>query len=198
MKSAVQRRESDRNLKRVVWIIVCVLLAWVALGFFREPRASWQEQLIVGLVAGCFAAPLLLDIGFSRTLPALDRTPRTATVTGRSIVNPEPEADSEVPTYELVVVTVETGGTGGTGVETTIADIIAADSLGRFTIGSTWRVYAFEDPTALNKHPGRTRVLLTEAHDDIIRAGYDLGYYCVHDEPGPGSDLLLRRFANDG
>lgn len=40
MKSAVQRRESDRNLKRVVWIIVCVLLAWVALGSFREPRAS--------------------------------------------------------------------------------------------------------------------------------------------------------------
>lgn len=127
---------------------------------------------------------MLLDIGFSRPLPALDRTPRTATVTGRSIVNPEPEGDSEVPTYELVVVTVEICGTG---VETTIADIIAADSLGRFTIGSTWRVYAFEDPTALNKHPGRTRVLLTEAHDDIIRAGYDLGYYCVHDEPGPGS-----------
>ncbi|MFB7250100.1 hypothetical protein [Microbacterium sp. NPDC056234] len=41
-------------------------------------------------------------------------------------------------------------------------------------------------------------MLLTEAHDDIIRAGYDLGYHCVHDEPVPGSDLLLRRFANDG
>ena len=195
MKSAAERRDADRRLNRVVWIIVSVLLAWVVLGFFREPRASWQEQLIVGLVAGCFAAPMLLDSGFSRTLPALDRTPRTATVTGRSIVNAEPEGDSEVPIYELVVVTVETGGTG---VDTTIADIIAADSLDRFTIGSTWQVYAFEDPTALNRHPGRTRVLLTEAHDDIIRAGYDLGYYCVHDEPGPGSDLLLRRFANDG
>lgn len=195
MKSAAQRRDSDRRLTRVVWIIVCVLLAWVALGFFREPRASWQEQVLVGVLAGCFAAPVILDIGFSRTLPALDRTPRTATVTGRSIVNPEPEADSDVPTYELVVVTVDIDGTG---VETTIADIIAADSLDRFTIGSAWKVYAFEDPAALNKHPGRTRVLLTEAHDEIIRAGYDLGYYCVHDGPGPGSDLLLRRFANDG
>ncbi|MFI6347054.1 hypothetical protein [Streptomyces sp. NPDC050560] len=75
------------------------------------------------------------------------------------------------------------------------ADIVAAESLARFVAGSVWDVYAFEDPAELN-HDHRTRVILAETHEDVIRSGYDLGTWALHNEPGPGSDLL-RRFADD-
>ncbi|WP_069814595.1 hypothetical protein [Streptomyces sp. TP-A0874] len=174
--------------------IAFALLAWLVIGFFRDPPSSWMERYIVGLLAFCFAVPVILTRGYRKTLPALDRTPRRATVTGRRGYNTDPDPESEIGPYELLTVTLDINGTA---VESTIADIVAPDSLDRFTVGSIWTVYAFEDPAALNKDADRTRVILTEAHDDVIRSGYDLGFYSLHDGPGPGSDLLLRRFAND-
>lgn len=192
--SAQARRLSDRRLNRSMWIIVSVLLAWLVVGFFRDPQASWQERGIVALFAFCFAVPVIFTRGYRKTLPALDRTPRNATVTGREFFNTEPDPESEIPPYALVTVSVDIDGQA---VETMIADIVAGESLDRFTVGSVWTVYAFEDPAALNNDPERTRVILAEVHDDVLRAGYDLGFHCLHNEPGPGSDLLLRRFADD-
>jgi len=194
--SAEQRRAVDREMNRAMWIIVSILLVWLVIGVFRDPPASWQERGIVGLLAICFAAPIILARPYRKKLPALDRKPRKAIVTGRKSFNPEPDPDTFMPAYELVTVRVEVDGVAN---DTMIADIVAAESLDRFAVGSVWNVYAFEDPMALNNAPGpgRTRVILTEAHDDVIRTGYDLGFYTLHDEAGPGSDLLQRRFANE-
>lgn len=193
-RSAERRRDADLRLVRAMWIIVAALLAWLAIGCLREPPASWTERGVVGMFAVCFALPPILTRGYRKKLPALDRTPRTATVTGREAYNTEPDPESGIPRYELVTVAVDIGGAV---VESTIADIVAEPSIDRFAVGSTWSVYAFADPAALNGDPERTRVILTEAHDDVLRAGYDLGFHTLHNEAGPGSDLLLRRFAND-
>lgn len=194
--SAEHRHAFDRALNRVISIIVCVLLAWLVVGFFREPAASGQEQVIVGVFAVSFALSIALSSPYRKKLPALNRRPRTAIVTGRETFNTEPDPDSLKSPYELVTVRVDVDGVA---TDTMIADIVAAEDLGRFAVGSVWNVYAFEDPAALNNDPDPdwTRVILTEAHDDVIRTGYDLGYYTMHNEARPGSDLLLRRFANE-
>jgi len=192
--SAEQRRTVERGLNRSLGIIVALLLTWLIIGVFRTPPASWQERAIVGLFAACFAAPIILSWPYRKALPALDRRSRTAIVTGRKTFNAEPDPDSDMPTYDLVTVTVDVDGVA---TDTMIADIVSVDDLDRFAIGSAWNVYVFRDPAALNNDPDRTRVILTEVHDDVVRAGYDLGFYTLHNEPGPGSDLLLRRFANE-
>jgi len=194
--SAEHRHAFDRALNRAMWIIVCVLLAWLVVGFFREPVASGQERAIVGVFAVSFAAYIVLSSPYRKKLPPLDRRPRIAIVTGRESFNTDPNSDSEIPAYELVAVRVDVEGITTNAM---IADIVTAESLDRFAVGSVWNVYVFEDPVALNDdpEPDWTRVILTEAHDDVIRTGYDLGFYTMHQGPGPGSDLLLRRFAND-
>jgi hypothetical protein len=194
--SAEQRRTVGRVMNRTMWIIVSLLLAWLIAGIFRAPPASWNERVIVGMLTVCFALYIALSSPYCKKLPALDRRPRTAIVTGRATFNPEPDPDSFTSPYKLVTVRVDLDGIL---TDTMIADIVAAEDLDRFAVGSVWNVYAFEDPVALNNdpEPDRTRVILTEAHDDVIRTGYDLGFYTLHDEAGPGSDLLLRRFAND-
>ncbi|NEC14173.1 hypothetical protein G3I34_18250 [Streptomyces sp. SID8014] len=187
------RLGSERSLVRATWVVVAVLVAWLLFGFVREPAASGAERSIVAVLACCFAVPLLVTRGWRRTLPALDRTPRRATVTGRVHFAVDPDSDSDVPAFDLIEARVDIDGVQ---VGTTIADIVAAESLARFAVGSVWDVYAFEDPAELN-NDHRTRVILTEAHEDVVRTGYDLGTYVLHQRPGPGSDLLLRRFAND-
>ncbi|WP_158786461.1 hypothetical protein [Streptomyces sp. NRRL F-5065] len=181
---------SERLQFRAMWSVVAVLVAWLAFGFVREPAASWPERWTAGVLACCFAAPMLGTRGWRKTLPALDRTPQQATVTGHVRFDVDPDSDSDTPAYDLIEVRV---GIDGVQADTTIADIVAAESLARFAVGSVWDVYAFEDPAELNE----SRVVLAEAHEDVIRCGYDLGTYVLHQEPGPGSDLLLRRFAND-
>ncbi len=188
MNRAEERMRSERLQFRAMWTVVAVLVAWLAFGFVREPAASWPERCAVGVLACCFAAPMLGTRGWRKTLPALDRTPRQATVTGHVRFDVDPDSDSDVPAHDLIEVRVDIDGVQ---VDTTIADIVAAESLARFAVGSVWDVYAFEDPAELIE----TRVVLAEAHEDVIRCGYDLGTYVLHQEPGPGSDLLLRRFA---
>lgn len=193
MSRAEERMRSERSQFRAMWTVVVVLVAWLAFGFVREPAASWLERWIVGVLACCFAAPMVVTRGFRKTLPALDRTPRPATVTGYVRFGVDPDSDGDTPAYDLVEVRVDIDGGQ---VETAIADIVAAESLARFAVGSVWDVYAFEDPAELN-NAHETRVVLAEAHEDVIRRGYDLGTHVLHNEPGTGSDLLLRRFAND-
>ncbi|MGY5000603.1 hypothetical protein [Streptomyces griseus] len=188
-----ERLRSERAQFGVMWIVVAVLVAWLAFGFVREPAASWPERWTVGVLALCFATPMIVTMGYRRTLPALNRTPRRATVTGQVHFAVDPDSDSDMPAYDLIEVRVDIDGVQ---VDTTIADIVAAESRVRFGVGSVWNVYAFEDPAALN-NDHRTRVILAEAHEDVVRTGYDLGTYVLHQEPGPGSDLLLRRFADD-
>ncbi len=192
-QASEDRLNSERRQFRVMWMVVAVLVAWLAFGFVREPASSWPERWIVGGLACCFAAPMIGTRGWHKTLPALDRTPRQATVTGRVRFDVDPDSDSDTPAYDLIEVRV---GIGGVQVDTTIADIVASESLARFAVGSVWEVYAFEDPAELN-HGHGTRVLLAEPHEDVIRCGYDLGLRTLHQESGPGSDLLRRRFAND-
>ncbi|MEU8625187.1 hypothetical protein [Streptomyces sp. NPDC048669] len=187
------RLRSEARMFGTMWIVVAGLVAWLAFGFVREPAASWPERWIVCCLACCFAAPMIGTRGYRKTLPALDRTPRQATVTGHVHFDVDPDSDSDTPAYDLLEVRVDIDGVQ---VDTTVADIVAAESLARFAVGSVWDVYAFEDPAELNNDHG-TRVILAEAHEDVIRSGYDLGTYVLHQEPGPGSDLLLRRFAND-
>ncbi|MBV7247412.1 hypothetical protein [Streptomyces sp. MW-W600-10] len=194
MSRPEERLRSERSQFRAMWLVVTALVAWLAFGFVREPAASGPERLTVGILACCFAAPMVVTMGYRRTLPALDRTPRQATVTGRVRFEVDPDSDSDMPAYDLVDVRIDVDGVQ---VDTTIADIVAAESLARFAVGSVWDVYAFEDPAELNNDPHLTRVILTEAHEDVVRTGYDLGTYVLHQEPGPGSDLLLRHFAND-
>lgn len=193
VRASEDRLSSERRQFGVMWMLVAVLVAWLAFGFVRESASSWPERWIVGGLACCFAAPMIGTRGWRKTLPALDRAPRQATVTGRVRFDVDPDSDSETPAYDLIEVRVDVGGVQ---VGTTIADIVAPESLARFAVGSVWDVYAFEDPAELN-HDHRSRVLLAEPHEDVIRSGYDLGAYTLHQEPGPGSDLLRRRFAND-
>jgi hypothetical protein len=54
--NAEHRHAFDRALNRAMSIIVFVLLAWLVVRFFREPAASWQERILLGLFAICFAA----------------------------------------------------------------------------------------------------------------------------------------------
>ncbi|WP_098024657.1 hypothetical protein [Streptomyces sp. st115] len=193
MSRPEERLRSERAQFRVMWIVVAVLVAWLAFGFVREPAASGPQRWIIGGLACCFATPMVATRGWRRTLPALDRTPRRATVTGQVHFAVDPDSDSDMPAYDLIEVRVDIDGVQ---VDTTIADIVAAESRVRFGVGSVWNVYAFEDSAALN-NDHRTRVILAEAHEDVVRTGYDLGTYVLHQEPGPGSDLLLRRFADD-
>ncbi|MFJ4707648.1 hypothetical protein ACIP6I_22735 [Streptomyces anulatus] len=193
MSRPQERLRSERSQFRAMWIVVAGLVAWLAFGFVREPAASWPDRCVVIVLACCFAAPMIGTMGYRKTLPALDRTPQRATVTGHVHFAVDPDSDSDMPAYDLIEVRVDNGSVR---VDTTIADIVAAESLARFTVGSVWDVYAFEDPAELN-NDHRTRVVLAETHEDVIRTGYDLGTYTLHQEPGPGSDLLLRRFAND-
>lgn len=90
-------------------------------------------------------------------LPALDRTPRLAVVTA----NEESDAMTGWPGLYVTYT-----GTDGRRHEVHLADHVDDTWLDRFPIGSTWQVYSFRDPALAN-----TVVFLTEAHDDVWRAG---------------------------
>ncbi|WOC13008.1 hypothetical protein [Gordonia sp. MP11Mi] len=193
LPTAQERLAADLRLMRAASAICAVLLLWLVIGLFRHPASSWIERFVVGVLAFCVAAPVIGMMAFRKRLPALDRTPRPARVIGRDHFNTEPEPDSEIAPYVLVRVAFDVDGQE---VEALIADLVVAPSLDEFVDGSVWQVYAFAAADTLTKTgDGWCRVILAEAHDGIVRAGYDLGAHAVHNEPGTGSDLLLRRFA---
>lgn len=92
-----------------------------------------------------------------RPLPALDRTPRTATVTANE------ESDFQTGWPGLYV---SYTGTDGKRHDVHLADHVDGSWLDRFPVGSTCEVYAFADPALAD-----TVVFLTEAHDDVRRMG---------------------------
>ncbi|KRF11344.1 hypothetical protein ASG90_16430 [Nocardioides sp. Soil797] len=195
LPSAADRMASFHWQAKWCWGISLVLAVWLVAGFVRDPAATWYERFAVVLLILGFALAAALDIGSRRPLPALDRTSRMATLTGREAFSTEVEGDGVCDPYDLFTVTVEVDGSQ---VSSHLADIIAPESLARFTIGSTWHVHAFEEgPLCLSSGPADSRVILTEAHEDVVRDGYDLSRVSLRGSHGPGSELLLRRFAND-
>ena len=61
--------------------------------------------------------------------------------------------------------------------QTHLADVIDRSWLDRFTPGSTWQIYPY--------YPATTRVVLTEAHDDVWRCGYNLDGVHIGGQSGP-------------
>ncbi|MFH9655403.1 hypothetical protein [Streptomyces sp. EN16] len=147
MRRPEKRLGAERSQFRAMWIVAAGLVAWLAFGLVREPAASWPERCVVIVLACCFAAPMIGTMGYRKTLPALDRTPRRATVTGHVHFSVDPDSDSDMPAYDLIEVRVDIDSVQ---VDTSIADIVAAESLARFAVGSVWDVYAFEDPAKLD------------------------------------------------
>ncbi|WP_420112158.1 hypothetical protein, partial [Pseudactinotalea sp.] len=120
-----------------------------------------------------------------RPLPELDRTPRAASVV----------ALHEAP-HGLRSVEVEFSDGAGTAVRARLVDLFDSSVARAFSIGSQWQVYGFM------KAP--SRCLLTEAHDDLPRSGYDLDGLRIRQErmtfsARPGSPVLgVMRFAGGG
>lgn len=128
-------------------------------------------------------------------LPALDRTPRTATAIGW---HPAPQSRIRFGTDEprgTRMIEVEYVDDTGAVRRELLADLFAGAELDPFVTGSTWQVYGFEKPHG--------RCLLTEAHDEIPRCGYNLDGLRVRTErqefsPRTGSPILgVMCFAND-
>ncbi|MGW5931599.1 hypothetical protein ACWF2L_35980 [Streptomyces anulatus] len=185
MRRPEKRLGAERSQFRAMWIVVAGLVAWLAFGLVREPAASWPERCVVIVLACCFAAPMIGTMGYRKTLPALDRTPRRATVTGHVHFAVDPDSDSDMPAYDLIEVRVDIDSVQ---VDTSIADIVAAESLARFAVGSVWDVYAFEDPAEMDwttttgpgsSSPNATRTSFvpdtTSAPTRSIRTGTGIG-----------------------
>ncbi|GAA4922965.1 hypothetical protein LX16_5074 [Stackebrandtia albiflava] len=188
LPDAALRRAADRFMLIVLGTIEFLLVAWLAVGFMREPPASTGERIFVVILVVGVAGVLVMLMLHRRRLPALDWTPRQATVSGT--VTFTPDAESHMPVHHLVTVTVDIDGET---LQAAIADIVHESCLDRFAPGTTWSVYAFKDPHVFD-HDHGSRVILTESHDDVVRAGYDLGSLTMHNDSGPGSDLLQRGF----
>ncbi|MDO3333396.1 Uncharacterised protein [Mycobacteroides abscessus subsp. bolletii] len=148
----------DRVMPTIV--IACIIgvvglaVLLVALG----PVFMWAFiGLLVLFSAIVILRAVLLSPKSLDTLPAIDRTPRVATVSAN-------EGTDSVTGWPGLYVTYQ--GRDGKQYEVHLADDVDESWLDRFPIGSTWQVYAFRD-TAL----ADTVVFLTEAHDEVLRSG---------------------------
>lgn len=134
--------------------VVGITVLLVALG----PVFMWA---FIGLLVVFSAIAILRAAALTPkpldTLPAIDRTPRVATVSAN-------EGTDSVTGWPGLYVTYQ--GRDGKQYEVHLADDVDESWLDRFPVGSTWQVYAFRD-TAL----ADTVVFLTEAHDEVLRSG---------------------------
>lgn len=147
---------------------------------------GWGRVLmwtVIGIGALCVVLMIPTFVRMFRAtrgpLPALDRTPRTARVTLRA-----DDADGGQ------TILVEYRDEHGQGHDAELADVIHQSWEDRFCPGSRWQVYAFRDPELAD-----SVVFLTEAHDDVWRAGWKLDGVRIGGEggpvkPGPGSPFL--------
>ncbi|MFI9629946.1 hypothetical protein [Streptomyces sp. NPDC052042] len=147
----------------------------------------WACALAGVILVSTLVTWISLKRTVSKPLPALDRTPRTATVTHFD----------DFDGTETPVVWVEYHDAEGDRRTAGLADLIDDSWLERFSPGTQWQVYAFRQPS--------TRAFLTEAHDDVVRRGYNLDGVRLGGESGPvrtgpGSPFLHGnwRFAEDG
>lgn len=147
-------------------------------------------ELVIGIGAIAVIVVYLLivhrlEATTRRPLPVLDPTPRTATAV----------ALHEAP-LGLRSVEVEFADGAGTLRRARLVDLFDSSAAQAFTMGSQWQVYGFM------KAP--SRCLLTEAHDDVPRSGYDLDGLRIGREhmrfpARPGSPVLgVMRFAGVG
>ncbi|MFB8765853.1 hypothetical protein [Nocardiopsis alba] len=144
---------------------------------------GWEVVLCV-LLGVVLVATATTLIGLARTtsapLPALDRSPRTGTVT------------SIHTSDETEIVMVEYVDPAGERHTAGLADLVHDSWMDRFVLGSRWQVYVFREPGP--------RVFLAEAHDDVVRRGYNLDGVRLGGESGPvhpprpGNLLLKWRF----
>lgn len=140
---------------------------------------TWTTWLIIGFALFWALCMVWILWSTSQPLPPLDRVARTATV-----LYLFDENDSDAVMVSYVDAHGQTRQAG-------LADLIHESWLDRFTPGSTWQVYAFRDP--------QPRVLLTEAHEDVVRCGYTLSGIRLGGESGPvrigpGSPFLHGRW----
>lgn len=92
-----------------------------------------------------------------RVLPALDRTPRAATVVGHR----------EVGDNNSRLTVIDYTAADGTTHRADLADQIADSDADRFPAGTSIRVHAFRDPDL-----AESVVFLTRDYDDVVRDGY--------------------------
>src|SRR5690606_3461521 len=90
-------------------------------------------------------------------------------------------------TLRLIKVAVHQGPQTFTSL---LADNITGEDRDKFSRGSTWQVHEF--------CRSRARVVLTAAHDDLWREGYELSGLRLGSEyigePGYGSEIVARGF----
>lgn len=204
---AAQRRQVRR------WIVVCVvaLIVGAAGSYSLEIfypglwayNGSERDYLAISisLLAPLFI-PMILWLLFVypfRRLPRLDAVSYSATVTGlhTATIGRDPDGPSgpPIPHHLLVEFQLEVEP-GDAAQRVLLADVIAAQDLGRFSPGTSWQVRIFEKR--------RGRVLLAADHDDVLRVGRDLDTVrrgidvttvrsstkTNADAAGPGSELL--------
>jgi len=144
----------------VLVAIVGVALVGIAL---LAGLPVWARVLLWGAASACgfvlirIVAARRLAARGPLPLPALDRTPRVATVTANE------ESDFMTGWPGLYV---SYRGSDDRRHEVHLADHVDDAWLDRFPVGSTCEVYAFRDPALAD-----TVVFLTEAHDDVVRMG---------------------------
>lgn len=153
----------------------------------------WLALIALGLVWS--AAAIVIDnrehARRSDALPPLDRVPRSATVTALRIAPQKmirffTQNTSHEPGDLWLIEVQYADAVGRTRMEH-LADLIHDDDLSLFPIGKTVQVYGFIQPQG--------RCLLTEAHDDVARHGYNLDGVRMRTDrqvwpPRTGSPLL--------
>lgn len=141
-------------------------LAWV--GSQNVPEWAWSMPG-AGSVAFTAVAGLGMWMLTRGPLPALDRTPRSARVVSNT-------NDAEGAQR----ITVHYSGADGDEHEAELADLIDGSWRNRFAPGTTWQVYAFQNPDLAD-----AVVFLTEEHEDVWRSGYRLNGVRLGGEGGP-------------
>lgn len=127
----------------------------------------WAYLLAAAILASTLVTWIALRRATSKPLPALARMPRTATVT-----HLDDSDGTEIP-----VIWVEYRDTARNLCTAGLADLIDEPWLDQFSPGNHCQVYAFRNPS--------TRVFLTEAHEDVVRRGYNLDGVRLGGESGP-------------
>ncbi|UPK76528.1 hypothetical protein MU582_07820 [Nocardioidaceae bacterium SCSIO 66511] len=170
--------------RRLIFLMTFIAAGGTVGAFFgmRTMLPDWGALLFAAFAGG--ASTVLMGwvlIEEFRRLPAIDPVARTARVTGIRRAG----SDDDEPDSVRVRVSVPDGD-----FDTALADRIHPDDEGRFAVGSYWQVYAFER--------SRACVLLTEAHDDVLRDGWNLSGLRAGTEVGGstgyGSELLAWGF----
>ncbi|GAB3631230.1 hypothetical protein GCM10027421_05830 [Microbacterium shaanxiense] len=153
----------------------------------------WLALIALGLVWSVAAIVIDNREHALRTgaLPPLDLVPRAATVTSMRIAPQKMlrffTRNRSGETGDLWQIEVQYADAGRRTRTEHVADLIHEGELARFPIGTTLQVYGFIHPQG--------RCLLTEAHDDVARRGYNLDGVRMRTDrqvwpPRTGSPLL--------